>query len=79
MTDPITISPAKETANLLENEPPKVYEGTRRPLRLVKKTVEYRCGCEMVLSFYGPKECCNFCLEHGKGIKRIVTEEIFPE
>ena len=60
-------------------ESTKAYTGGQQPLRLVKKTVEYRCGCKVVMSFWGLTECCDACLKHNESIKRITTEELFVE
>ena len=57
----------------------KALEGISEPLHLIKKTIQYYCGCEVVLPFHGPKDHSLLCLKCKSSIQRIVTEELFIE
>lgn len=53
------------------------YTGCLIRQPVIIKTVIYRCGCKVVLSDFRQKETGHCCIKHIKGVKKIITEEIY--
>lgn len=44
---------------------------------ITTKTIEYECGCPVILGAGHEKDAPHACMEHGFGIKRITTVDEF--